>query len=257
MSFILPEWPVPASVKSIITTRSDGVSQSPYASFNLAEHVGDQPDHVEANRRKLLDKIGCPIPWIHQVHGCDVVMLNSERESLEGGRYDADAVTTKTTGVVCAILTADCLPLLICDRNGSQVAAVHAGWRGLAAGIVSKTIQEFTAPAADLMVYLGPAISQSFFQVGEDVVEVFLQREQQKTYAEPVSRSFKKDSSEEGKYLADLYRLAKAELNAMGVKAIFGGNYCTYAESDRFYSFRRDGVTGRMASLIWLADDVI
>lgn len=253
MKFIFPDWPAPDNVKSLITTRSSGASRSPYASFNLADHVGDQPEHVKANRRMLLDKIRHPIPWIHQVHGCEVMTLSGEESLTEDGRYIADAVTTKAPGIVCAVQTADCLPLLMCDRKGSQVAAVHAGWRGLAAGIVSKAVDQFNAPAADLMVYLGPAISQPFFQVGEDVVDMFLQSERQKKYAEPVSASFKKDSREEGKYLADLYRLAKSELNALGVNGIFGGSYCSYAEDDRFYSYRRDGITGRMASLIWLA----
>lgn len=255
MNFIFPQWPAPDNVRSLITTRTGGVSQSPFASFNLAGHVGDQPENVNANRRVLLNKIGHPISWIHQVHGCDVVMLNSG-DSLRGdGQYDADAVTTTTPGIVCAIQTADCLPMLICNREGSQVAAVHAGWRGLAAGIIGRAVNQFTAPAADLMAYLGPAISQPFFQVGEDVVEVFLQSEKRKNLAEPVSDSFKKDSRAEGKYLADLYRLAKSELNGLGISAVFGGTYCTYAQSDQFYSFRRDGVTGRMASLIWLAGE--
>ncbi len=253
MSFFSPRWPVPRNVKSLVTTRAGGYSRGLYSSFNLAAHVGDLPERVEANRQYLLEHIGHPVSWIRQVHGCDVATLESSVATAGAGGCEADAVTTRSAGLVCAVLTADCLPLLICDRGGSQVAAVHAGWRGLAAGVITRAVNEFASPAGDLMVYLGPAISQLHFQVGEDVVEAFLESEKERKYAEPVKLSFKDDPQEVKKYRADLYRLAKSELNGLGVKSVFGGDRCTYTQSDKFYSYRRDGTTGRMASLIWLA----
>lgn len=256
MSFIIPQWPAPANVKSLLTSRAGGVSQAPYQSFNLANHVGDSSSAVTANRQVLQDKIGLPVNWVKQVHGCDIatlsdiVQLTSHRDS----NLVCDGITSRKPGIVCAVLTADCLPLLICDRNGDQVAAVHAGWRGLAGGIISAAVNAFTAPPADLLVYLGPAISCSHFEVGPEVLAAFTLAQAKLDYAEPATLAFT-PITERGihtkKYLADLYRLARAELNGLGITQVFGGHYCTYAENDRFFSYRRDGITGRMASLIW------
>jgi len=245
--YIKPDWPAPTHVKSLITTRFGGFSAPPYDSFNLANHVGDRPANVIANRQQLCAEIGHSVRWLSQVHGTEVIDLsNAFRVSPQ-----VDGATTSCFGQVCAVLTADCLPLLMCDRTGSKVAAIHAGWKGLAAGIIGAACREFDASVQQLLVYLGPAISQQRFEVGGDVIEAFEQAEIERRFVEPVTRAFRSIEGKPGKYCADLYRLARSELQGLGVQSIYGGNFCTYAE-ERFYSYRRQGVTGRMASLIWL-----
>ncbi|WP_096087334.1 peptidoglycan editing factor PgeF [Agaribacterium haliotis] len=254
------KWPAPASVKTALTTRDGGVSAAPFDSFNLASHVGDLDSCVQLNRQRLSESLqnrasaSPKLQWLTQVHGTELVELDcSLAEPIE-----ADASYTKKAGVACVVMTADCLPLLICDKAGSQVAAVHAGWKGLADGIVSRAVAAFDAPASELMVYLGPAISQAAFEVGEDVRQAFENAQAQRRFAEPIAHAFceraKQDTSGANKFFADLYRLARSELCALGVRQIYGGDFCTYSDKQRFFSYRRDGRCGRMASLIWLAD---
>jgi len=247
--WIEPHWPVPGRVRAAITTRVSGASAAPYDRFNLAMHVGDKRQDVEANRRQLMRELGITggIQWLEQVHGTRVV------EAAGDGRViTADGCFTGASGLACAVLTADCLPVLLCDRSATRVAAVHAGWRGLAAGILRSAIGQFSAPAGELLAYLGPAISQPHFEVGVEVLEAFYAAAVNVQHLQAVSAAFAPGIDRPMKFHADLYRLARAELTALGLRQIYGGHYCSYADSRRFYSFRRDGQTGRMASLIWL-----
>jgi YfiH family protein len=239
--FITPDWPAPSNIKSLSTTRHGGASQPPYDSFNLGTHVGDQAARVEQNRQTLLNQARLPEPprWLNQVHGTSVISANDWL-----GNDDADAIDSKQLNQVCVVMTADCLPILLCNKQGHHVAAIHAGWRSLAAGIIEKTLQRFECQADDLMVWLGPAIGPQQFEVGSDVVTAF-------SHNSPIALDAftQTDSSH---YLADIYLLAKQKLNAHGVHAIFGGDRCTMTESSDFFSYRRDGMTGRMASMIWI-----
>lgn len=246
--FIVPDWPAPARVAAAISTRMGGASVGNYASNNLALHVGDDSAKVAVNRLQLARELQLPAPpqWLTQVHGVKVVAAKAD-----GLVRTADAVITKESGLPCAILTADCLPILLCDRAGSQVAAVHAGWRSLAKGIVRRTVAQFTTPGAELMAYLGPAISDQHFEVGIDVLEAFFRHADSEQQVENIQAAFR-PSSRPLHFYADLYALARAALASLGVSAVYGGDYCTYGDPERFYSYRRDGQTGRMASLIWL-----
>ncbi len=237
--WIVPDWPAPANVKALITTRQGGVSQVPYAGLNLGDHVGDLPAHVAANRRLLRSQVPVTPRWLKQVHGVDVVNADKVADGIE-----ADAAYTRATDIACTVLTADCLPLLICDRAGAQVAAAHTGWRGLHQGVIERTIAAMDAPPSALLVYLGPAIGPQRYEVGGDVRDAFVARDGQ------TASAFK--SKENGKWLANLYELARRRLHKLGIRAVFGGDYCTAEDLVRFYSYRRDGQTGRMASLIWL-----
>lgn len=239
-SWIMADWPASARVRAGCTTRLDGVSQGPYASLNLALHVNDEPQDVLANRRSLREYLALPDEprWLNQVHGCAV---RSDTAEL----HDADACLSRQPGAVCAVLTADCLPVLLSDRNGSVVAAVHAGWRGLLAGIISKTVAQLAVPAGEVLVWLGPAIGPRAFEVGNEVRAQFLSRSADYTAAYTPAT--------DGKWLMDIYQAARIELLQQGIEGVYGGQFCTYADSTRFYSYRRDGQTGRMASLIWLA----
>jgi YfiH family protein len=218
------------------------VSRGPYASLNLADHVGDDPGCVARNRALLSGRLGLPAQprWLRQVHGCGVVALGTA-----GALPDADAAVTRRPGQVCAVLTADCLPLLLTDRAGTCVAAVHAGWRGLASGVIEAAVRALAVPPARLLCWLGPAIGPDRFEVGAEVRERFLAQGGARAGA-----AFRAAGG--GKWLADLYLLAHQRLHALGLEGIFGGGFCTHRDADRFYSYRRDGVTGRMASLIWL-----
>ncbi len=246
-SFIQPDWPIPSNIRSLITTRYGGVSGKPYDSFNLAAHVGDDSGAVLKNRSILADKAGVDTHWFSQVHGIDVARLSSASKPVS---VDADAVYTRDAKQVCAVLTADCLPLLLASTNGDEVAAVHCGWRGLAGGMLPAAINAFRASPSDILVYLGPAISQTHFEVGSDVLDAFLNAQKQRRYAENVEESFTGSPIEKSKYYADLYRIAHAELSGLGVSDIYGGGFCTFSDA-QFYSYRRDQKTGRMASLIW------
>ena len=238
-SWIIPEWPAPHRVKALITTREGGFSQGCYAGFNLGDHVGDEAWAVRQNRELLCKHIPAEPKWLKQVHGTKVANADALPAPVE-----ADASVARKANTLCAILSADCLPLLLCDAKGSVVAAAHCGWRGLAAGVIEKTISAMqTAPGA-LLTYLGPAIGPKAYEVGADVHDAFLRSD---TAAQLAFAALAP-----GKWLADLYLLARQRLNRVGVKIIHGGNFCTYTEADRFFSHRRDGNTGRMASLIWL-----
>lgn len=245
---IVPNWPAPANVRAFITTRQGGISQAPYDGFNLAEHVNDSAEAVEINRQQLSKATGfAAVQWLEQVHGTKVVEAQPD-----GRARTADACHSSLIDVACAVLTADCLPLLLCDKAGTQVAAVHAGWRSLAGGVIANTVATFNCSADDILVYLGPAISQPHFEVGIEVLEAFFDAAKTPTQGEAVSAAFTASKEKPMHFCADLYALARAELAMLGVSAVYGGDYCTVAASQQFYSYRRDGQTGRMASLISL-----
>jgi YfiH family protein len=239
VSLIVPDWPAPVRVRSLMTTRSGGVSQAPWASLNLGDHVGDDPVHVAANRARLHPQLPAEPGWLRQVHSTRVVKLGQEPNP------EADAAFTRDPGRVCAVLTADCLPVLFCDRAGSVVAAVHAGWRGLAGGVLEATVIAMQVAPGEILAWLGAAIGPHAFEVGDDVREAFVALHPE------TAAAFAPHAP--GKWLADIYELARIRLGHVGVQAVYGGGYCTFNEADRFYSYRRDGMTGRMAALIWLA----
>ncbi len=235
---LLPDWPAPARVRALVTTRAGGVSRGPYASMNPADHVGDDPAAVAENRARLRKWLPAEPLWLNQVHGTAVYRVE------QGGSREADAAVSRTPGAVCAVLTADCLPVLLCDRAGTVVAAAHAGWRGLAAGVIEATVAAMASPAAELLAWLGPAIGPAAFQVGEEVRAAFL------AVDPDAAAAFVADGP--GKWRADLYDLARRRLARVGVMAVYGGGLCTHSDARRFFSYRRDGPTGRMASLVWL-----
>ncbi len=240
MALFIPNWPVPKNIHSYCTNRKGGVSQPPWNSFNLAIHVNDEQTHVLSNRASLKQQGKLPTEpeWLNQTHSTDVVILSDTKQR------DADASITQQINQIAVVLTADCLPLLVCNKQGTEVAAIHAGWKGLLDGIVLKTINAMASKPSDLLVWLGPAISQAHFEVGGEVKQQFCQA------YDHTEMHFKKKSSD--KYLADLYALARDQLRQLGVKSIYGGDMCSYAQADEFYSYRREGVTGRMASFIWI-----
>ena len=240
LELILPAWPAPERVHALTTTRRGGVSPSPYDSLNLGAHVGDAAAAVAENRRRLVAALGLPGEprWLTQVHGTCSTNAASAGEGCE-----ADASHTDQPGVVCAVLTADCLPVLLCDTAGGRVAAAHAGWRGLLNGVLEQTVRAMDAEG-ELLAWLGPAIGPQVFEVGDEVRAAFLAEDQ------AVLCDFM--PSVGGRWLADIYALARRRLHRAGVAAIYGGEHCTFSEPERFYSYRRDGRTGRMASLIWM-----
>lgn len=234
-----PEWQLPAGVHALISQRQGGVSAEPWDSNNLALHVGDDPLAVNVNRQRLLQSMpgASAVQWLNQVHGTGVVEACGGTVTLT-----ADAQFSRQKGLACAVLTADCLPVLFCAVDGSQVAAAHAGWRGLAAGVLLNTLHHFP-DAQQVTVYLGPAIGADAFEVGPEVRDAFVWAS---------DGCFKRGSGD--RWFADLYQLAREQLMRAGVRQISGGHYCTFHEKDRFYSYRRQSVTGRMASLIWVAE---
>jgi polyphenol oxidase len=238
--WIQPDWPAPACVRALVTTRSGGVSIGPYAGLNLGAHVGDSAEAVEANRRLLAAYLPARPVWLEQVHGIEVVRA----EGVSGSAV-ADAAFTTQAGVVCTVMTADCLPVLLCDEAGSVVAAAHAGWRGLLGGVLERTVEALGVPPATLMAWLGPAIGPAAFEVGDEVREAFCS-------ADDCAVGAFVAGNQAGKWLADLYALARQRLKAVGVGRVYGGTECTVTDAARFYSYRRDGVTGRFASLVWL-----
>ena len=244
---IIPDWPTPAGVKAFISTRAGGFSPSPYASNNFGLHVGDDPLLVEKNRVQLCERLGLDMTpqWLEQVHGVKVVDAKAD-----GMVRTADGSYSDQRGQACLVMTADCLPILLCDKQGTQVAALHCGWRSLAHGICAKGIEKFSAPASEIMAYLGPAISQPNFEVGVDVLEAFFGAARNELHTEQIAAAFI-SAKRPLHFYADIYALARAELTALGVTDIYGGDFCTYADETRFYSYRRDKTTGRMASLIW------
>jgi len=236
---LIPDWQAPANVKALQTTRQGGVSAAPYDSLNLGDHVGDAPLAVERNRILLNTLLPSEPVWLEQVHG--TIVANADSASC---LPQADACIARHRAAVCVVMTADCLPVLLCDTQGSVAGAAHAGWKGLAAGVIESTVQAMDVAPQNLMVWLGPAISQDAFEVGDEVRALFVDVDAQAASAFIPGRS--------GKWYADIYTLARLRLNALGITRIYGGNYCTYRESEHFFSYRRDGATGRMGTFIWL-----
>lgn len=241
LELLRPDWRVPDSVQAVSTTRQGGVSEPPYDTLNLGGHTGDQPNAVAENRRRLQAAAGLPAAprWLRQVHGTDVLHVTES-----GPPVEADAAWTDRPGLVCAVLTADCLPVLLAAEDGRAVGVAHAGWRGLSAGVLEALIDALPAAPRQLTAWLGPAIGPSAFEVGPEVREAFLDRDA------GADAGFAPSPS--GRWLADIYTLARRRLEAAGVSAVAGGGYCTVSEPERFYSYRRDGETGRMATLIWI-----
>lgn len=237
-NLIVPDWAAPPNVRALITTRGGGVSQGSYAGLNLGRNIGDDINAVTRNRELLRKHLPNEPIWLTQQHGTTVASAD------DGVATNADASVTRKPGIVCAVLTADCLPVLLCDRGGSVVAIAHAGWRGLAAGVIENTVAAMDASAATLNAYLGPAIGPAAFEVGEDVLRAFVD-------ADPEAETAFVPKSP-GKWLADLYTLACRQLNRCGVRDIYGGGLCTFSDAAHFFSHRRDKITGRFASLIWL-----
>lgn len=235
-----PDWPAPARVRACVTTRAGGVSLAPYDSLNLGDHVDDDALAVTENRLRLKQILGCQPAWLSQVHGTQVV------EADVAVVAEADASWSATPGIASTVLTADCLPVLFCDRAGTRVAAAHAGWRGLAAGVLERTLDALAVPPDKVLVWLGPAIGADAFEVGAEVRAAFVDKH---AHADAAFRP----GVMPGKYLADIYQLARIRLAAHGVAAVYGGGLCTVSDPG-FYSYRRAPRTGRFASLIWLAD---
>jgi len=237
---LIPDWPAPPNVRALQTTRNGGLSAAPYASLNLGDHVGDTPLVVARNRMLLQPLLPSEPVWLKQVHGTEVA---------DAGQAScwpqADACITSHPGAVCVVMTADCLPVLLCDERGSVVGAAHAGWRGLCDGVIEQTVRAMHVPPHTLMAWLGPAIGPRAFEVGAEVREAFMAQQPQAVAAFTPGAS--------GKWFADIYQLARLRLQALGITRVYGGGLCTYTEQQRFFSYRRDGVTGRMGTLIWMA----
>ena len=242
--FITPDWPAPAHIKAFTTTRQGGVSNGPYSSLNLGDHVDDDPASVIENRQRLAQLAQLPAAplWLSQTHSTQVINSTHWQKGCR-----ADGIISHQPNHVCAVLTADCLPLLVCDQQGQQVAAIHAGWRGLLNGIIENAITAFNTPPENLYVWLGPAIGPAQFEVGEEVLQAFVGVHPEAIEAFTANRP--------RHYLADIYQLARQRLRRMGIDAVFGGDLCTVSNAARFYSYRRDPITGRMASLIWIAQE--
>lgn len=239
---LVPDWPAPAGVCSLSTTRRGGFSQGKYSSLNLGDHVGDDRQAVLANRRWLADQVSGVPCWLNQVHGTTVV--NVAAVAAGERRPDADAAFARQAGVICTVMTAECLPVLLCDDRGRVVAAAHAGWRGLLDGVLEATVAAMSVPGERLLAWLGPAIGPTAFEVGDEVRQAFVDRDA------VAAAAFVPASG--GKWLADIYLLARQRLAACRVEHVFGGNLCTVNDPERFFSYRRDGQTGRMATMVWL-----
>ena len=241
--FVQPAWPAPSGVRALSTTRLGGVSTGPYASFNLGRHVGDEPAAVSANRARLRQSAGLPDEpvWLDQQHGIEVLNLDNGRVQSKACR--ADAAVASGPGLVCAVLTADCLPVLLTDHAGSRVGAVHAGWRGLAAGVVEQAVAAMAVPAAELIAWLGPCIGVERFEVGPEVRDALLASDN------GASAGFRAGLGD--RWHTDLQALARRRLISLGVASVTAAVACTFEDSQRFFSFRRDGSCGRMATLIW------
>lgn len=245
MNWIEPDWPAPAPVRALSTTRDGGVSEGVFRGLNLGAHVGDDAVKVEANRALLQQAANIPgrLNWLNQVHGTAVHSVSNQYDGVP----EADAACAHEAGLACIVMTADCLPVLFCDRAGTRVAAAHAGWRGLQAGVLEASLAAMGGDPADILAWLGPAIGPEAFEVGGEVRDAFMAEQAEAAAAfQP--------SPNEGKWLADIYRLARLRLARAGVSAVYGGEHCTHGDGERFYSYRRDGRTGRMASLIWLSE---
>ncbi|MEK6749910.1 MAG: peptidoglycan editing factor PgeF [Pseudomonadota bacterium] len=242
-SWIVPDWPAPTHVRAVSTTRIGGVSAAPFDSFNCGDHVGDAAENVRENRRFLATKLGLknePL-WLRQVHGVHVANHVTPNDICE-----ADAAISTQAHQPCVVMTADCLPVLLCDRAGSAVGVAHAGWRGLLNGVIETTVDAMQRPAQQLLAWLGPAIGPAHFEVGDDVYNAFAQARPESMHAFRAGRA--------GHWYADIFELARYALLRRGIVAVYGGGICTYSEKTRFFSFRRDGRTGRMATVIWMEE---
>jgi YfiH family protein len=278
-SLIYPDWPAPANVKALQTTRLGGISAAPYDTLNLGLHVGDDPVRVNRNRQMLEPLLPSEPVWLEQVHG--TVVANADlagcrvRPRHGGAQHSgagvaashllpqsagfasnvsevqADACIARHHGAVCVIMTADCLPVILCDEEGTVVGAAHAGWKGLAAGVIEVTVKEMGVEPHKLMAWLGPAIGPHAFEVGAEVRATFLEHDGDAADAF-LPLPMGEGRCEGEKYHADIYLLARQRLNALGITRISGGTLCTYHQKDKFFSYRRDGVTGRMGTFIWL-----
>ena len=242
LPLIVPDWPAPANVRAAMTTRVGGFSRGPFESFNLGQQTEDDPDAVAGNRRRLKARFGLEREpaWLHQVHGKDIVRADAVSEPPA-----ADASWTDQPGAACVVLVADCLPVLFCDRAGTRVAAAHGGWRGLASGILETTVAAMDTEPGELLAWLGAAIGPEMFEVGPEVRKAFVERWPE------TAAAFRAGNGD--RQLCDIYAIARIQLHALGVDAVYGGEHCTVSQPDTFYSFRRDGLTGRMAGLAWLA----
>lgn len=246
IAHICPPWTsFDNQVNAFTTLRQGGYSQYPYDSFNLADHVGDAIDSVNKNRNFLLKAAKLPqYPlFLTQTHSTTVIQLPYANSTAM-----ADAVYTNKSRQVCVVMTADCLPILLTNQQGNEVAAIHAGWRGLCNGIIERTVNCFKSEGQHILAWLGPAIGPNCFQVGEEVLDAFIQQDRKAEVA------FKVDANCVGKYFANLYQLATLRLNNLGITKVSGGEHCTYTEQEKFFSYRRHKQTGRMASLIWFDD---
>uniref|UniRef100_B1XUU1 Purine nucleoside phosphorylase n=1 Tax=Polynucleobacter necessarius subsp. necessarius (strain STIR1) TaxID=452638 RepID=B1XUU1_POLNS len=254
MSFLNPNWPKPPSVHSLQSTRAGGVSKPPFNSLNLGDHVGDQIENVLVNRAIFTKALPAEPLWLKQTHST-IVSTPESRALKHHALIEADASVSNIPGDVLVVMTADCLPVLFANRQGTVVGVAHAGWRGLCSGVLENTIAEMLnlsskAKAPDLIAWLGPAIGPDAFEVGEDVVSAF------RDFGLPFSEgAFKLISNKPGKYLADIYELARDRLKACGIQFIYGGEYCTMKDGEQFFSYRRDGETGRFATAIWIAKE--
>ena len=236
---LIPDWPAPKNIRALQTTRHGGVSSAPYDSLNLGDHVGDAPLAVERNRMLFNKLLPTEPVWLKQVHGVAVA------DAAQAACWpEADACVSAHPGAVCVIMTADCLPVLLCNDSGTVVGAAHAGWRGLCDGVIEQTVHAMKVPPATLMAWLGPAIGAQAFEVGDEIRAAFVAAQPQAASAFVPGQA--------GKWLADIYQLARLRLQALGITRIYGGGLCTYTDSARFFSYRRDGVTGRMGTFIWL-----
>lgn len=238
---LLPDWPAPPNVRAVATTRRGGVSQGAFASLNLGQQTEDDPVAVTANRRLLGARLGLrrEPAWLHQIHGTALVRADQVDEPPA-----ADGSWTDQEAVACVVLVADCLPVLFCDRAGTRVAAAHGGWRGLASGILGETVEVLGSAPQDLMAWLGPAIGPDAFEIGPEVRKAFVERW---PATEAAFRPGRGD-----RWFCDIYEIARIQLRELGVGDVYGGGWCTHSDPDRFYSFRRHGLTGRQAALIWL-----
>ena len=243
--WITPDWPAPARVRAFVTTRAGGVSRAPYESFNLGTRCGDDVAAVLANRATLGNYLPAEPVWLRQVHGAQIIDAGKPQESAR--EPEADASFTRSPGTVCAVLAADCMPVLLCDRAGAVVAAAHAGWRGMSAGVIEAAVAAMGVAPGDVVAWLGPAIGPDQFEVGADVRQAFTASH------EAAAAAFKPYPGRPEKWLCNLYLLARLRLAQLGVETVYGGGDCTVSDA-RFYSFRRSKTTGRMGAFIWLSD---
>lgn len=242
MDNIIPNWNIPKHIHAFTTVRTGGVSKPPFDSFNLGDHVNDSPEDVAQNRALLVEKFHLPQSplFLIQTHSTRVLELPYSGEDIE-----ADAVYTNQPNQVCLVMTADCLPVIFVSKDGKEIAAAHAGWRGLCDGVLEATVKKFQCPSNEISAWLGPAIGAKAFQVGKEVIDQFC------AFDPKAEEAFIQDHSTSGKFLGNLYQIATQRLNKLGITEISGGEYCTYTQEDLFFSYRRDKQTGRMATLIW------